>query len=221
MAYVPDLAYDLFLSYAHNDSLEWIRALEESLRQELRQKLGTPIEIWRDEQDIRFGQKWDQQIEDGLKGAAALLAVVSPSYRNSKWCDDERDTFLDHCEATKQSMAGPYYRFLKAIKTPWPQYDHELWFEDNEHIDFFEPRGKKDELIPQTFDYLAGTEEFRNAVNRAAHSIASLLEQMRRNRQPFFLGGVARDGVAARESLRNELEKRGHNVRPAAGRGAD
>ena len=215
MAYVPDQAYDLFLSYAHNDSLEWIRALEESLRQELRQKLGSPIEIWRDEGNLRFGQKWDRQIVEGLKGTAALLALVSPSYRRSEWCDEERNTFLEHCEATKQSMAGPYYRFLKAIKTPWPQYDHELWFADNQHIDFFEPRGKKDEPIPETFDYLPGSQEFRTAVNKAAHSIASLLEQMRRNRQPVFLAGVARDGVSVRESLRNELEKRGHDVRPA------
>ena len=215
MAYVPDLAYDLFLSYAHNDSLEWIRALEESLRQELRQKLGSPVEIWRDEDKLRFGMQWDQQIVDGLKGTAALLAVVSPSYRKSEWCDDERNTFLDHCEASSQLMAGPYYRFLKAIKTPWPQYDHELWFKDNEHIDFFEPRGRKDATIPETLDYLPGTQEFRTVVSKAAHSIASLLEQMRRNRQPVFLAGVARDGVSVRESLRIELEKRGHDVRPA------
>ena len=44
-AYVPGFDHDLFLSYAHGDSREWIGALENSLRQELKQALGT-IEIW-------------------------------------------------------------------------------------------------------------------------------------------------------------------------------
>ena len=40
MAYVPGFEHDLFFSYAQDDSPEWVRALEQSLRQDLIDRLG-------------------------------------------------------------------------------------------------------------------------------------------------------------------------------------
>src|SRR5262249_40187872 len=161
---------DLFLSYAHEDSLEWIRALEQSLRQELQQRLGDSIEIWQDAKQVRFGQEWTERIQRGLERSAALLAVGSPNYPASQWCDNERDKFLDHCRATNQLKAGSYHRFLKVIKTPWPDNDHEQFYPELEHIDFFEHRRTGGE-IEDIGELVPGTREFGARIAQAAQAI--------------------------------------------------
>jgi hypothetical protein len=103
MAYVPGFDYDLFFSYAQDDSADWIRALEQSLSQDLIDRLGPDVTLWRDERNIRFGQNWVAEIEDGVKRSAAFLAIVSPSYRHSDWCARERKIFLDHSKAEGNS----------------------------------------------------------------------------------------------------------------------
>ncbi len=213
MSYVPLFDHDLFLSYAHGDSLEWIRALEKSLRQQLQERLGDSIKIWQDDKQIRFGQNWTEEIQRGLERSAALLAVISPNYRASEWCDDERNIFLDHCKAANQLKAGSYHRFLKAIKTPWPDNDHEQFYPELEHIDFFEHRKTGGE-IEDIAELVPGTREFDARIAQAAQAIASMLLQMRRSREAIFLAGATRDCRDARRGLVSELRARGYDVRP-------
>jgi len=213
MAYVPGFNHDLFLSYAHDDSPEWIRALEESLRQQLQERLGDRIHIWQDQQKIRFGQDWPEQIQLGLHSSAGLLAIVSPNYRRSDWCADERNAFLDHCKTSNQLKVGGYFRFLKVIKTPWPGNDHEEFFKDHQHINFFEHR-QTGEVIADITEFVPGTEEFRKRIAQAAQAIGSLLERMRRSREAVFLAGTTRDAFEARKSLGKELHAHGYDVRP-------
>ena len=118
--YVSGFVHDLFLSYSHNDSAEWIHALEESLRQQLWERLGAEVHIWQDENKIRFGQNWCDEIRNGIRSSAGFLAVLSPVYRNSDWCAEESKVFLEHCEAHNELKAGSFYRFLKLVKLPWP-----------------------------------------------------------------------------------------------------
>jgi hypothetical protein len=158
MSYVPLFDHDLFLSYAHGNSLEWIRALEKSLRQQLQERLGDSIKIWQDDNQIRFGQNWTEEIQCTLERSAVLLAVISPNYRASEWRDDERNIFLDRCKAANQLKAGSYHRFLKAITTPWPDKDQEQFYPELEHIDFFEHR-KTGREIEDIAELVPGTRE--------------------------------------------------------------
>jgi TIR domain len=121
MAYVPGFDHDLFLSYSHNDSPEWIRALEESLRQQLRERLGHHVDIWQDKNNIRFGQHWSDEIHNGICGSAAFLVVLSPGYRNSDWWARERKIFLDHCKPCPRSCAIRYVSPVSELVTvsPW------------------------------------------------------------------------------------------------------
>ena len=210
MAYVPGFHHDLFLSYSHNDSAEWIRALEESLRQQLRERLGADVHIWQDQNNIRFGQNWSQEIRDGIRGSAGFLTVLSPSYRNSDWCAQERKVFLDHCNARNELRAGDFYRFLKLVKLPWPANGHEKFHQELQHINFFERHpgsGAEVELVP-------GTAEFRARVGEAVRAIASLLLEMRRRRESVFIAGTTEDCSKASAGLRNELRALGYDVRP-------
>jgi len=211
MAYVPGFDHDLFLSYSHSDSAEWIRALEESLRQRLGELLGVAdVHIWQDRNNIRFGQNWCEEIRNGIRNSAGFLAVLSPGYRNSEWCADERKVFLDHCNAGNQLKAGSFYRFLKLVKLPWPGNGHEKFHQELHHIDFFERRPGTDaevELVP-------GTGEFRERVEKAVRTIASLLLEMRRRRESVFIAATTDDCSRARAGLRDELRALGYDVRP-------
>ena len=150
MTYVPGFTHDIFLSYAHGDSKEWIRALEESLRQQLRERLGVDVRIWQDANNIRCGQAWPDEIQQGVLGAAAFLAVLSPSYQNSDWCAKERRIFLDHCKASQSLKAGSYYRFLKLLKMPWPDDGHEEFHQEFQYVSFFERRPASEEDDPSS-----------------------------------------------------------------------
>ena len=210
MAYVLGFDHDLFLSYAHTDSAEWIRALEQSLHQQLRERLGADVDIWQDINNIRFGQNWTEEINHAISSAAAFLAVISPGYRTSEWCADERKTFLDNSKSGNQLQAGSFYRFLKLIRLPWPGDGHKKFLQELQHIDFFERRpgtGVEVELTP-------GTNEFRARVADAASAIAALLVEMRRRRESVFVAAASPDCSKARSALRAELRALGYDVRP-------
>ncbi|MFF5495446.1 tetratricopeptide repeat protein [Streptomyces aquilus] len=73
--------YDVFFSYAHGDG-EWPVALAENL-----QRLG--LTVWIDQQEIVGGQLVATRLQDGLARSAAVVAVVTPKWIASKWCDEE------------------------------------------------------------------------------------------------------------------------------------
>ncbi len=71
-----------------------MRYLYDQLRVALRHRLGGEVEFWRDLKDIDESSVFEPLIEEGLDGSALLLAVVSPGYLNSKWCQLERERFV-------------------------------------------------------------------------------------------------------------------------------
>jgi hypothetical protein len=210
MAYVPGFDYDLFFSYAQDDSAEWIRALEQSLRQDLVDRLGPDVAIWRDEHNIRFGQNWREEIEDALKASAALLCILSPSYQHSVWCGRERKIFVEHARAANQYKAGRYYRFLKLVRLPWPDNAHEGFFPELQQVTFFDPgQGGKEEL-----EYIPGTKEFSSKLRQAGQAIRSLLLEMRRSREAVFIASSTDETLQAGGELRRELRAQAYDVRP-------
>lgn len=93
----------LFLSYARLDdevprldreAKGWVRYFYDQLQLALRQRLGGDIEFWRDRKNINENELFEELIEEGLEGSAYLLAVVSPGYLESKWCERERQRFV-------------------------------------------------------------------------------------------------------------------------------
>lgn len=70
-------AYDFFVSYAHADEGD------ERVRR-LAAGLGLPHYI--DYREIRTGEDFRRNIQDGLVNAVSFLAFVSPAYLASSWC---------------------------------------------------------------------------------------------------------------------------------------
>ena len=179
MAYVPRCRHDVFLSYSHGDDQTWISGFERGLLQELREKLGQEPEFWQDERRIRLGQDWQLAIRDAICGTAVFVAILSPGYKLSEWCRQERKCFtvqfpnLD--EMMVQLKAGKSYRFLKIIKMPWEDDEHLEFFSQAQHLEFFQrdASGLDHELMP-------GTKEFQTRIEEAAHHTAAILKAMRR-----------------------------------------
>jgi TIR domain len=67
-------------------------ALHERLLRELRGTFGRDIDIFLDHRDIAGGDAWRQQIEDGLKSANVLIALVNDAFVTRPYCRYEFDT---------------------------------------------------------------------------------------------------------------------------------
>ncbi len=77
-----------FISHATQDE-----AIARQLKADLEEK---GFLAWLAQSDIRNGQRWDQEIERGIKQSTALLYLVSPASRTSPYVHDELMLALDY-----------------------------------------------------------------------------------------------------------------------------
>jgi TIR domain len=76
----------VFISYSRQD-----REFAERLSSELQ---AAGIRTWTDTQNIQAGANWQQEIENGLLQADALLYVASGQASSSNWIEYEVEEFL-------------------------------------------------------------------------------------------------------------------------------
>jgi len=223
------LENDIFISYSHNDDkawngVPWVSELHRSLKDRLPINLGEEARIFFDPQ-LRGDEVFRKVLTEKLETTAALVSVVSPSYFNSKWCEEERDTFLRACEKSVNLLVGASGRVFKVIKLPDPELKREF----NPPFDKFtgykfyieDPDGRAKELAPAY-----GQEgKFYDAVHRLADDLSKLLRQMRglsplphpevREGQGLvYLAMTSSDLKEKREELRRDLEHFGYEVWP-------
>jgi hypothetical protein len=205
MSYVPGQKHDLFFSYAHADNGAWLEAFQKTLCEGLNERLGSRVSVWQDEHNLRLGMNWKNEIREAICGAAAFLAVCSPSYFNSFWCRDERKLFLAHHNAEESLdpiRVGEVYRFLKIIKTP---AENDLLFKvlpALQSVNFFCPAASDSET-----EFLPGTPEFRAKVKQAVLAVAALLRAMRRSREAIYVATAADDVTDEWRICRNEQDR--------------
>ncbi len=95
MAYVPGCSADVFISYAHEDDRDdWVSGLCQCVARILAPRLPG-VQVWLDE-DIKSGEYPQHKIQDRLRNTPVFVAIVSPSYLESRYCRDlELDFFLN------------------------------------------------------------------------------------------------------------------------------
>jgi hypothetical protein len=211
MAFVPKFQNDLFISYAHEDDKRWVQAFEDELRDEVSRRLGLAISIWQDTSRIRAGQNWQAEIKEGIKESATFVALISPRYQNSQWCQRERKEFQSQFEADQFVKSG---RFFKAVKTPWPANGHRLFLEAIQDADFY----KEDDDGPREFT--PGSREFKRAIRKLADGVEPLLRRMRRGNQRVHVAWPVEECLIAWEQLSEELRSKGFDVQPTGPRDA-
>lgn len=91
-----------FFSYTRADDratgglLSEMRAL---LEDQVSRRLGEPVEIFQDTDDIKGGDNWRARLDRAIDEATYLIPVITPSFFNSKPCREELQRFVDKAEA--------------------------------------------------------------------------------------------------------------------------
>jgi hypothetical protein len=211
-SYVPGFSHDLFVSYASEDKA-WVEEFQTKLTQALIER-GLEADLWRDREDIRFGQNWKTEMFKAVENAALFLAILSPNYRRSDYCNDESDYFQEIREKTRDMKVGDkeLYRYLKVIKMAWDNDAHLGLLPELQHIEFF----NRDPQTGIDFPLAFSSPEFEMRIRLAAHGVASTLKAMRRLREMVYVASPADDVDAAWKELRAELCHQGYVVGPEA-----
>jgi hypothetical protein len=176
MAFVPGFEQDVFISYAHVDdepfldaagpdqSAGWVTRFVRLLKNEPAQKVGRAegFTVWFDSHNLRGNHTLNEEIATKLDRAANFVAILSPSYVASRWCQDEAHLFaqrfagdltghvfvvekapLDDDAAVPQALTGRVnYRFWyrdrneqpRTFAKPMPQQEEIQYFRQVEDI---------------------------------------------------------------------------------------
>ena len=88
---------DVFVSYAHFDNepdtqeIRWVSRFQADLKVALRQRLGADPDIFFDNRSLQ-NQFLDELVQNA-RGAAAFIAIMSPSYMKRPWTIKELEAF--------------------------------------------------------------------------------------------------------------------------------
>ncbi len=87
-----------FMSYVRFDDEHdngGLTIFRERLSAEVRVQTGADFPIFQDRNDILWGQRWKERIEESVDGVTFFIPVVTPSFFTSPACRDELERFLE------------------------------------------------------------------------------------------------------------------------------
>ncbi len=85
--------YDLFISYS-DDDVEWVRPFYEALKKDLTRVIGKEVVTFWDKEGLKSGDTWDEKLRDASGDSATLVAILTPTFFDSQYCEKELDSFL-------------------------------------------------------------------------------------------------------------------------------
>ncbi|WP_369351197.1 toll/interleukin-1 receptor domain-containing protein [Streptococcus hillyeri] len=100
MSYKTTSAYDVFLSHANKDKLDFVDELNRSL-----EKFG--VNIFYDKNSLEWGDNWKQRILDGVKKATFAIIVISENFFDREWTEKELNEFLTRQTSEGQKLILP------------------------------------------------------------------------------------------------------------------
>jgi hypothetical protein len=119
---------EIFLSYAWADDQTppavgdrpgWVKFFHDILWYELKQRVSKDLRFWRDVNDIEPDGDFAHEIEDALRKAIVMVAVLSPNYVTRPWCRRELESFAT---ASPGADAAPRSeRVFKILKHNVPE----------------------------------------------------------------------------------------------------
>ncbi len=224
----------IFISYTHVDNQpfgpdeqRWITHLHRHLSSRVQQLFGEPLTIFRDEK-LQGNDVFPEALLDRLSKVAVLVTVCSPRYLHSVWCQRELDAFVNSAGFSGGVDIGTKSRLFKVLKTPVPLdqlpdplvpllgYEFYEYLADENHVREFLLNPDPEQRW-----------KFYARVDDLAQDIARLLEEMVAPEDGpaswsvapaeggvVYLAEVASDMAEHRNSLKRELERRGHHILP-------
>jgi hypothetical protein len=244
---VPGFAFDVFISYSHVDNQPlggrdngWITEFTQALRSLLMMKAGVrEIGIWQDA-TLQADDVVDQTIPDALGKCAVFIAILSPGYLNSKYCNRELHNFHSVKTNGFEPEFGGHSRLLPIVlsnvpRETWPPLlqgiTGEKFFE-------FDPASRADLPLPKPDRYSPELPYWKR-MESVTRSVWTVLQAMKHqsqaglasSEQPTFGASLSQEGDAKgvvylaevtddlydeREALRQFLESRRIRIEPAA-----
>ena len=102
-----------FLSYVRADDEHEggrLSQFREMLSREVQMQAGEAFPIFQDRNDIKWGQNWQQRIDDSLDSVTLLIPVITPGFFKSQACRDELSRFLQREQVLGRSdLVLPLY----------------------------------------------------------------------------------------------------------------
>jgi hypothetical protein len=128
MAYLPNFAHDVFISYAHDDDqprwdkdVGWVTGFIDALERQLPGHLSREggldqknLKVWKDSRTITGADFYDDKIKKAVHESGVMIAVMSRGYFESTYCADELRTFCDS-DIAVEFEDGKKSRVLKLI----------------------------------------------------------------------------------------------------------
>lgn len=99
-----DFRFDVFISYRHSEldsaaAAYLHKALENyKIPKEIQEKIGKKKinRVFRDEEELGASSDLFTEIENSIKASEYLVVILSPRYKQSKWCIKEIESFLKY-----------------------------------------------------------------------------------------------------------------------------
>jgi hypothetical protein len=121
---------EIFLSYARADDETppaagdrpgWVKFFHDNLWYELKQRFSKDLLFWRDVNDIEPDGEFAREIEDALRKAIVMVAVLSPNYVTRPWCRRELESFVKASPGADAAQQSD--RVFKILKHNVPEQD--------------------------------------------------------------------------------------------------
>ena len=96
----PRKMYDVFLSHASSDKLDYVEDLKKTL-----DILG--IDVFYDKDTIEWGDKWKEKIYEGLEKSEFAIIVISEHFFGREWTEEELKNLLERQNAEGQKLILP------------------------------------------------------------------------------------------------------------------
>jgi hypothetical protein len=124
MGYLSDCEHDIFVSYAHSDSLnDWSKRLVDDARKFVATGLGMrqakDVDLWMDYK-ISGNAPLTRQLRDKVEKSGVLLVLMSEWYLESSWCRDEVEWFFDAVRQKRSDRPVFVVRVRATDSDLWP-----------------------------------------------------------------------------------------------------
>lgn len=91
------MSFDLFISYSRRDNADGrVSRLVERIEADFRSFANRPLRVWIDVDQIRVMDDWQRQLQQKVRESTLLLALISPNYLDSKFCELEFNEYVKH-----------------------------------------------------------------------------------------------------------------------------
>jgi len=159
-----------FFSYAHHDARtypQFVKAFVDRLEGSVSGELtNASLEIWRDKDGLRTGDKWDRKIEQELRSSQVLIVLLSPKWIESHYCRKEY-TIFEEVEAAEKNYVAPIL-----IRDVENQARH---FDDDQKQIFAKLKQRQFAVVLAGYSTRPNVKE----VDKIARDISEMIEQLR------------------------------------------